>query len=49
MWEAGSWGRGQFEKPEDGKRPSLEAAAKQQAIKVWEDFMCTGYTDLLSM
>jgi hypothetical protein len=27
-WEAGSWGQGQFENPEEGERLLLEAAAK---------------------
>jgi hypothetical protein len=34
MWEAGSWGLGQFGNPEDGVRPLLKAATKQRQVCV---------------
>jgi hypothetical protein len=37
--EAGSWGQGQFGSPEEGKRPPLEAATKQQLVKA-EKILC---------
>jgi hypothetical protein len=33
LWEAGSWGREKFGNPEEGERPPLEAATKQQTDK----------------
>jgi hypothetical protein len=30
LWEAGSWGRGQFGNQEEGERPQLKAATKQR-------------------
>jgi hypothetical protein len=32
-WEAGSWGRELLGNPEEGERPSLEAATKQRLVK----------------
>jgi hypothetical protein len=43
LWEAASWGRGQFGNPEEGERWSLEAATKQRLMKTvtdWEDLVC---------
>jgi hypothetical protein len=33
MWEAGSWGRGQFVNPEEGERLPLEATTEQRLMK----------------
>jgi hypothetical protein len=35
LLEAGSWGLGEFGIPEEGERLPLEAATKQQLVKVW--------------
>jgi hypothetical protein len=43
MLEAGIWGQGQFENPEEEERPWLEAANKQRLIKTakdWENLVC---------
>jgi hypothetical protein len=39
LWEAGSWGQGQFRNPEEGERPPLEAATKQRLVKT-EKTLC---------
>jgi hypothetical protein len=33
-WEAGSWGLGQFGKPEEAERPPVEAATKWRLVKI---------------
>jgi hypothetical protein len=38
-WEAGSWGRGEFGNLEEGERPQLETATKQQLVKT-EKILC---------
>jgi hypothetical protein len=43
LWKAGSCGMGIVENPEEGERPMLEAAAKQQLVKPvtgWKDLVC---------
>jgi hypothetical protein len=39
VWEAGSWGRGLFWNPDEGKHPLLEAATKQRVVKT-EKTLC---------
>jgi hypothetical protein len=42
LFEAGSWGQGQFGNPEEGECMLLEAATKQGLVKIitdWEDLM----------
>jgi hypothetical protein len=43
-WEDSSWDRGQFENPEKGERQSLEAATKQQLVKI-EKMLCVLYLE----
>jgi hypothetical protein len=33
--DIGSWGTGQFGNPEEGERPSLDAATEQRLVKTW--------------
>jgi hypothetical protein len=37
--EAGSWGRGQFGKPEKGERPALEAAIERRLVNIVTDWV----------
>jgi hypothetical protein len=43
LWEAGSWGCGQFGNPEEGECLPVEATIKQRLVNTvtdWEDLAC---------
>jgi hypothetical protein len=43
-WEAGSWGWGQFRKPEEWEHPLLEVTTKQWLVKTEKTLMCAVIT-----
>jgi hypothetical protein len=47
LWEAGSWGRGQFGNPEEGERSPLETVTKKRLVK--RLYVCCSYSDLWSV